>query len=71
MYTRAGTGAMAIVNEPSDGSERTVPNGFGFVYTGELPAVVPLTPVPTPTPTPTTPTPSPPITPPPPPTTMR
>ena len=54
MYSRAGTGAMAIVNEPSDGSERTVPNGFGFVYTGELPAVVPLTPVPTPTPTPTT-----------------
>ena len=67
MYSRAGTGAMAIVNEPSDGSERTVPNGFGFVYTGELPAVVPLTPVPTPTPTPTTPTPSPP----PPPTTTR
>ena len=47
MYTRAGTGAMAVVNEPSDGGERTVPNGFGVVYTGELPAVVPLTPVPT------------------------
>ena len=51
MYTRAGTGAMAVVNEPSDGGERTVPNGFGVVYTGELPAVVPLTPVPTATPT--------------------
>ena len=51
MYTRAGTGAMAVVNEPSDGGERNVANGFGVVYTGELPAVVPLTPVPTATPT--------------------
>ena len=52
MYTRAGTGAMGIVNEPSDGSERNVANGFGVVYGGELPAVVPLTPVPTPPTTP-------------------
>ena len=37
MYTRAGTGAMAIVNEPSDGAERKVANGFGFVYHGVLP----------------------------------
>ena len=58
MYTRAGTGEMAIVNEPSDGAERKVANGFGFVYTGVLPPVVPLLPTPTPTPTlppPTTP----------------
>jgi hypothetical protein len=55
MYTRAGTGAMAIVNEPSDGGERLVPNGFGVVYHGVLPPVVPIVPVtPTPTPTPTT-----------------
>ena len=63
MYTRAGTGAMAIVNEPSDGSERKVANGFGFVYTGVLPAVIPLTPTPTPTPTPTVPPTVPPTTP--------
>ena len=53
MYTRAGTGEMAIVNEPSDGGERQVANGFGFVYTGVLPPVIALTPVPTPVPTPT------------------
>ena len=53
MYTRNGAGAMTIVNEPSDGGERNVANGFGLVYTGELPAVIPLTPIPTPTPTPT------------------
>jgi exopolysaccharide biosynthesis protein len=46
MYTRAGTGAMAVVNEPSDGSERNVPNGFGVVYHGELPPVVPILPTP-------------------------
>ena len=56
MYTRAGTGEMAIVNEPSDGGERKVANGFGFVYTGVLPPVIPLTPTPTPTPVPPTPT---------------
>ncbi len=51
MYTRAGTGAMGIVNEPSDGGERLVANGFGVVYHGELPPVVPILPTPTPTPT--------------------
>ncbi len=55
MYTRAGTGEMAIVNEPSDGGERKVANGFGFVYTGVLPPVIPLVPTPTPTPIPTPP----------------
>ncbi|HSU03137.1 MAG TPA: phosphodiester glycosidase family protein [Nocardioides sp.] len=55
MYTRTGTGAMGIVNEPSDGTERTVANSFGLVYTGELPPVVPILPT-TPTPTPTVPT---------------
>ena len=54
MYTRTASGAMGIVNEPSDGTERLVPNGFGVVYHGELPPVVPITPTPTPTPTPTT-----------------
>ena len=52
MYTRTGTGAMGIVNEPSDGSERLVPNALGVVYHAELPPVVPILPVPT---TPTTP----------------
>ena len=43
MYTRAGQGAMAVVNEPSDGGERKVANGFGLiVYTGVLPPVIPL-----------------------------
>ncbi|HEX5919172.1 MAG TPA: phosphodiester glycosidase family protein [Nocardioides sp.] len=67
MYTRTGTGAFGIVNEPSDGSERTVPNSFGVVYHGELPPVVPIlptTPTPTPTPTPTVPPTPPPTTPP-------
>ncbi|WP_299925886.1 phosphodiester glycosidase family protein [uncultured Nocardioides sp.] len=59
MYTRTGTGGFGIVNEPSDGSERLVPNSFGVVYHGALPPVVPiLPPAPTPTPTPT-PTPAP------------
>lgn len=51
MYTRNGAGVMGIVNEPSDGSERLVPNGFGVVYTGTLPPVVPILPTPAPTPT--------------------
>ena len=53
MYTRNGTGAMGIVNEPSDGGERKVANAFGLIYTGVLPPVVPLVPTPAPTPTPT------------------
>ncbi|MCF6376483.1 phosphodiester glycosidase family protein [Nocardioides KLBMP 9356] len=53
MYTRTGSGAMGIVNEPSDGGERKVANAFGLMYAGELPPVINLTPVPTPTPTPT------------------
>lgn len=53
MYTRTASGAMGIVNEPSDGSERLVANAFGVVYHGELPPVVPVVPTPTPTPTPT------------------
>ncbi|MDR7252331.1 hypothetical protein J2X46_001307 [Nocardioides sp. BE266] len=60
MYSRNATGAMGIVNEPSDGNERLVANAFGVVYNGELPPVVPILP-PTPTPTtpvPTTPTPT-------------
>ncbi|GAA1438621.1 hypothetical protein GCM10009641_44280 [Mycobacterium cookii] len=55
MYTRTGTGAMGIVNEPSDGGERLVPNAFGIVYHAPLPPVVPILPpavTPTPTPTP-------------------
>lgn len=64
MYTRNGTGAMGVVNEPSDGSERKVANAFGLVYAGELPPVVPLLPTPTPTPT-VPPTTAPPTTPPP------
>ena len=64
MYTRNGAGAMAIVNEPSDGSERKVPNGFGLFYGAPLPPVVPIVPTPTPTPTVTpTPTTPPPTTP--------
>lgn len=67
MYTRNATGAMGIVNEPSDGNERLVANAFGVVYHGELPPVIPvLPPTPTPTPTPTPPpTTAPPTTPPP------
>jgi exopolysaccharide biosynthesis protein len=67
MYSRNGTGAMSIVNEPSDGSERTVANAFGVVYHAELPPVVPIlpTPPPTPTPTPTPTVPPEPTTPPP------
>ncbi len=53
MYSRTGTGAMGIVNEPSDGAERTVANAFGVVFGGELPPVVPILPTPTPTVTPT------------------
>ncbi|MDZ5660620.1 phosphodiester glycosidase family protein [Nocardioides sp. S-58] len=66
MYTRNGTGAMAVVNEPSDGSERRVPNGFGVFYNAPLPPVVPILPTPTTTPTPTpTPTVTPTVPPPP------
>lgn len=61
MYTRGATGAMGLINEPSDGNERLVANAFGVFYNGVLPPVVPITPV-TPTPTPTVP----PTTPPPP-----
>ena len=62
MYSRNGTGAMAIVNEPSDGNERSVANSFGVVYHAELPPVIPILPTPTPTPT-VTPTPTTPPTP--------
>lgn len=55
MYTRTATGAMGIVNEPSDGGERLVANAFGVMYNAELPPVVPILPTPTPTPTPTIP----------------
>jgi hypothetical protein len=53
MYTRTGTGAMGIVNEPSDGGERSVANAFGVVYGAALPPVIPILPTPTPTPIPT------------------
>lgn len=56
MYSRTASGAMGIVNEPSDGNERLVPNAFGVVYHADLPPVVPIVPTPTPTPT-VTPTP--------------
>lgn len=60
MYSRLVTGEMGVVNEPSDGVERKVPNGLGVFYDGALPPVVPITPAPTPaptpSPTPTTPT---------------
>jgi hypothetical protein len=52
MYSRTGTGAFGVVNEPSDGTERLVPNAFGVVYHGELPPVIPILP---PTVPPTTP----------------
>jgi len=52
MYSRTGTGAFGVVNEPSDGGERLVPNAFGVVYHAELPPVVPILPTPTATPTP-------------------
>lgn len=58
MYTRNGTGGFGVVNEPSDGTERLVPNAFGVVYNGELPPVVPILPpttVPPTTPPTTTP----------------
>ncbi|MEO6512540.1 MAG: phosphodiester glycosidase family protein, partial [Nocardioides sp.] len=51
MYSRTASGAMGIVNEPSDGAERSVANSFGVVYHGVLPPVVPILPTPTPTPT--------------------
>ncbi|WP_210502879.1 phosphodiester glycosidase family protein [Nocardioides xinjiangensis] len=57
MYSRTGTGEMGVVNEPSDGGERLVPNAFGVVYHAELPPVVPIVPTPTPVPPTTTPTP--------------
>jgi hypothetical protein len=63
MYSRNGTGGMAIVNEPSDGNERQVANAFGVVYHAELPPVVPIVPVPPTTPPTETPT-TPPTTPP-------
>jgi hypothetical protein len=65
MYTRTASGAMGIVNEPSDGGERQVANSFGVVYHGALPPVVPI-PIPTPTPAPApapTPAPTPTVTP--------
>ena len=31
----SGGGGVGIVNEPSDGSERLVPNSFGLVYHGD------------------------------------
>lgn len=64
MYTRNGAGAMGIVNEPSDGGERSVANAFGVVYNGVLPPVIPILPTPAPTPT-VTPTVTPPVPPPP------
>ena len=60
MYGRNATGAMGIINEPSDGHERNVPNGLGLFYSGVLPPVTPAPPptaAPTPTPAPTTPPP--------------
>jgi hypothetical protein len=62
MYSRTASGAMGLVNEPSDGNERLVANSFGIVYNGVLPPVIPIVPTPTPTPTPeptVTPTPTP------------
>ncbi|NYE35593.1 hypothetical protein F4692_000697 [Nocardioides cavernae] len=55
MYARNGTGAMGLVNEPSDGTERLVPNAFGVVYHAELPPVLPIVPTPAPTTPPTVP----------------
>lgn len=57
MWTRTLGGSMGIINEPSDGGERLVPNGFGVVYDGTLGPVVPVIPTPTETPT-VTPTPT-------------
>jgi hypothetical protein len=62
MYSRLVTGEMGLINEPSDGTERRVPNGFGIVYHGDLPPIVPPVvppPVPEPVPNPTPPPPAP------------
>ncbi|KRF36915.1 phosphodiester glycosidase family protein [Nocardioides sp. Soil805] len=59
MYSRTITGAMGLINEPSDGHERKVANALGIFYNGVLPPVTtPVPPAPTPTPAPTTPPPT-------------
>ncbi|PVG81774.1 hypothetical protein DDE18_17560 [Nocardioides gansuensis] len=59
LYSRLLTGEMGLVNEPSDGQERNVPNGFGVYYRGAWtpPVLISQTPAPT-TPPPTTPPPA-------------
>ena len=42
MWGRTANGQLGLINEPSDGAERLVPNGLGIVYHGELPPVVPV-----------------------------
>ena len=44
MWGRTPTGQLGLINEPSDGAERLVPNGLGVVYHGVLPPVIPLIP---------------------------
>ena len=44
MWGRTPTGQLGLINEPSDGAERLVPNGLGVVYHGTLPPVIPLIP---------------------------
>lgn len=64
MYTRRVDGTMGVINEPSDGHERSVANSLGVIYNGTLPPVGPPvtptpTPAPAPSPAPTPPTPTP------------
>lgn len=66
MYSRLPTGAMGLLNEPSDGGERRVANGFGVVYQGALPPVVPIVTTPPAPPAPPAPPTTPPTVPPPP-----
>lgn len=41
LYARHADGTMGLINEPSDGQERLVPNAFGLVHDGPLPPVTP------------------------------
>ncbi|MCD6640962.1 MAG: phosphodiester glycosidase family protein, partial [Nocardioides sp.] len=45
MWSRRIDGTMGVINTPSDGVERRVPNGLGVIYTGTLgPVVTPTAP---------------------------
>lgn len=45
MWSRKADGSMGVINTPSDGVERRVPNALGVIYTGTLgPVVAPTAP---------------------------